>query len=337
MSSGRAKTVQPLGLAATLACLAIATVRGGNPVAMKIVLRSLSPMQGAFARTAVGALSVGLLTPALSGTLQPRRDELGPLALLSLLYGLQIAANQTGADYTSPVLVAILFSTYPIFANLLFSLVVPEDRLNLRRLLGLGLAFSGVTWVILARMDSALAPNPMLGNALVLLAAVLLSVRLVYVREVVLRVGYAKAVFWPLVGSLPVFLLGGATLPEDSHRLEPDWTIWAAILFQGAVVGGAGQLAWVFLIRRHPPGRVVAFSFLTPVSGVGLSALYFAEPVPANLLTGFAAVLAGIALPDLGCRWPHSAGIGREKLGLREELGADPHRSRVDGLTAFWS
>lgn len=287
---------QPIGIVSAVACLLIVIVRGGNPVAIKVVLQALSPMQGAFTRAAMSCAGIGIYALARGTELRPRRSELAPLAILSLMYGFQIGANQTGADFTSPVFVAILFNTYPIVTNLVSSLVVAEDRLNTRRLLGLAVAFAGVTDVFLSRPSSALAPNPLLGNSLVLAGSSLLAVRVVYLRQLVLRVDSVKAVFWPLLGSLPLFLLGWALIPETATRSETNLTIWLALAFQGVVVGGVGQLAWVYLIRRHTPGTVTAFSFITPVSGLALSSLYFQEAVPPTLLAGFAAVLIGIAL-----------------------------------------
>ncbi len=290
------RSSQPIGFLSALACTAIVIVRGGNPVAMKVVLQALSPMHGAFARVAVGCAGVGLYSLFRGRGLRPARSEIGPLALLTAFYALQIGANQTGADFTSPVLVAILFNTYPITANVTSSFFVREDRLTPARLLGLAAAFAGVVWIFLAPSGSPLAPNPTLGNALILAAATLLALRMVYLRQLVLRVDYVKAVFWPLLGSLPLFLLGGALIPDGAHRLDTDWRTWSFLLYQGIVIGGAGQLAWAWLVRRHTPGSVIAFSFLTPVTGVVVSALYFAEPVPSRLLQGLGAVLLGVAL-----------------------------------------
>ena len=292
----QAKISQPLGIVSVLACLLIASVRGGNPVAIKVVLQSLSPMHGAFIRVAIGCASVGLFSVGRGDDLRLRRGELVPLALLSLIYAVQISAVQTGSDYTSPVFVAVLFNTYPIIANLTSSFFVPEDRLTVRRALGLAIAFAGMAWVFLARTESALAPDPLLGNSLVLGAATLLAFRMVYTRQFVLRVSYVRAVFWPLVGSLPLFLLGDMAFTDSVSRTEPSWETWTALVFQGVVVGGVGQLAWVYLLRKHTPGTVIAFSFLTPASGLVLSAAYFSEPVPARLVAGLAAVLIGIGL-----------------------------------------
>ncbi len=286
----------PIGILSGLTCLFIVIVRGGNPVAIKVVLQALSPMPGAFARVAIGCAGVGLFAAVQRRDLRPARGEIGPLLLLAAIYAVQIAAIQTGTDFTSPVLVAILFNTYPIIANLLASFVVPEDRLTPKRTAGLAIAFSGVTWILLSRTESALAPNPMLGNALILAGASLLAVRMVYIRQLVLQVDYVKAVFWTLLGSLPCYLIAGVLIPDPMVRTQLDLSTWVSLLYQGILVGGVGQLAWVFLIRRHTPGAVTAFSFVTPVSGLVVSAAYFSEPVSSQLLTGFAAVLLGIAL-----------------------------------------
>ena len=79
---------------------------------------------------------------------------------------------------------------------------------------------------------------------------------------------------------------------------------WASLAFQGLMIGCAAQLAWVYLIRRHTPGTVIAFSFITPVSGVVLSSAYFGELVPIRLVGGLMAVLAGIALAAKRARPP---------------------------------
>ena len=320
MSTKASRISQPLGIASTLICLMIAVVRGGNPVAIKLVLQSLPPMQGASIRVAIGCASVGIIGLVRGEDLRPRWREVGPLASLSVVYAVQISAMQVGSDLTSPLFVAILFNTYPIIANLTSSFFVPEDRLNPRRAIGLAVAFAGMAWVFSARTESVLAPNPVVGNALILFAATLLGMRMVYTRQFVLRVPYARAVFWPMVGSLPLFLLGDAAIAGGMVRSESTWETWVALAYQGIVVGGAGQLAWVYLLRKHTPGTVIAFSFLTPVSGVAQGAAYFDEPVPARLVTGLAAVLAGIALAAKSAPPVRRS----DRTGAQRALGGSP-------------
>ncbi len=305
MADKHLQVSQPLGLASVLACVIIATIRGLNPIAMKIVLRSMPPLLGAFWRISLACAGIAGYAAIRGISLRPKRHELAHLAVLALIFGVQIGTNQTGADYTSPVLLAILFNTYPISTNLISSFLVAADRLTPRRVTGLAVAFGGVAWILTARIESsALAPNPALGNGLVLAAATLLSIRMVYTRQLSLKVEYVKAVFWTLVGALPVFLVGWVTIADPMERTAQDWMTWASLAFQGLMIGCAAQLAWVYLIRRHTPGTVIAFSFITPVSGVVLSSAYFGEPVPVRLVGGLMAVLAGIALAAKRARPP---------------------------------
>ena len=290
------KVSQPLGLVSVSVCVLIAVTRGLNPIAMKVVLRSMSPLAGAFWRISFATAGIAAYAAVRGIRLRPERRELLPLAVLALIFGVQIGANQFGADFTSPMLLAILFNTYPISTSLISSFTIAADKLTPRRVAGLALAFAGVAWILADRTESQLAPNPLLGNCLVLSAATLLSIRMVYTRQLSLKVEYVKAVFWTLIGALPVFLAGWLAIPDPMRRFDQDWSTWVALLFQGLVIGGAAQLTWVYLIRRHTPSTVIAFSFITPISGVTLSAAFFAEPVPARLVGGLAAVLAGIAL-----------------------------------------
>ena len=61
-------------------------------------------------------------------------------------------------------------------------------------------------------------------------------------------------------------------------------------------MGGAGLLLWIYLLRRHTPGTISVFSFMTPVSGLFLSAFFFDEQLTARLATGIAVILTGIFL-----------------------------------------
>ena len=296
MARQQPRVSQPLGLASVVACVLITIVRGLNPVAMKVVLLSTPPLIGAFWRISFATIGVACYAALRGIRLRPHRREILPLTVLAVIFGVQIGANQFGADYTSPVLLAILFNTYPITTSLISAFTVAADRLTPRRVVGLTVAFAGVAWILAARSESRLAPNPVLGNSLVLTAATLLSVRMVYTRQLSLKVEYVRAVFWTLLGALPIFLVGWLLIPDPMQRTEQDWMTWAALLFQGLVIGFAAQLAWVYLIRRHTPSSVIAFSFITPISGVVLSSAYFGESVPVRLVAGLAAVLTGIAL-----------------------------------------
>jgi len=96
--------------------------------------------------------------------------------------------------------------------------------------------------------------------------------------------------------SLPCFALGGLLLGGHAGRDPFNWQAIAAVTYQGVIVGGVALVLWVHLLRRHTPGSLTVFSFLTPVFGVVLSSVAFNESITARFVVGLACVIAGIAL-----------------------------------------
>jgi drug/metabolite transporter (DMT)-like permease len=229
-------------------------------------------------------------------SLTPTRDEWKPLAALGLLFSVQIAMLHWGADLTSPAYAVTIVNTNPIWANLIAPFFVPEDRLTSRRVAGLVIAFAGVSGVVLGGSNLEIAPNPLLGNLIILASASLVGARTVYIQRIVQRMSPEKAVLWQMGLSLPLFALGSFFFDDFSSRMAIDWRVTTAVAYQGVIVGGVGLIAWVALLRRHTPGSVSVFSFVTPMAGVALSAWLFSEPLSPRLLLGLGAVLAGIAL-----------------------------------------
>ena len=289
-------TAQPLGWRSAAAALAVSAVRGGNQVAIKFALLSFSPLWSAFARMACSSVVVFGLSRWDGIALRPEPHERRTLAMLGLLFTIQIGILHVGADWTSPAYAVVLINTNPIFANLISHFFVPEDRLTFKRLLGLAIAFAGVSVVFLGRPDSDLAPYPRLGNALMVLSGALVAGRTVYIQRIVQKMPTTRAVFWQMIFSLPCFAAGAWVAGDRIERMSLQWESLAAILYQGLVVGGVALIVWVRLLKRHTPGTISVFSFVTPMAGLVLAALFFGENLTPRLLLGLAAVLTGIAL-----------------------------------------
>lgn len=228
--------------------------------------------------------------------LRPRRDERPTLLLLGLLFTIQIGMLHWGADWTSPAYAVVLINTNPIFANLIAHFFVPEDRLTAKRVLGLAVAFAGVSVVFLGRPDPGLAPYPRLGNALLVASGALVGARTVYIQRIVQKMPTTRAVFWQMIVSLPCFAAAASLAGDRIERMSLQWESVAAITYQGLVIGGIALIIWVRLLKRHTPGTISVFSFVTPMAGLLLAALFFGEALTPRLIFGLAAVLIGIAM-----------------------------------------
>jgi len=288
-------TLESIGWRSAVLAMAVSLLRGGNQVSLKLALTALTPLWTAFARMVVSAAAVGAWGRFRGIRLTPRRQEWRSLGNLTLLFLIQIGLLHYGADLTSPAYAVVLMNSNPIWANFIAHFVVPEDRLSAVRLAGLGLAFGGICGVFVGRPDAALAPNPTVGNSLVLAAAVTAAVRTVYTQRLVQWVEPSKTVFWQTTLSLPFFLLG-ASFESTEHRLPLTWVPISGVLYQGLAVGAAGLLLWAYLLKKHSPGGLSVFSFAVPIFGMLLSAWLLSERLTPRLFLGVAAVLSGIYL-----------------------------------------
>jgi len=294
--TARPRSGEPIGWRSALAAAAVATSRGGNQVAIKFTLEALSPLWAAFARMLVSSGTVLAWAALGKRSLVPAAEERRPLLTLAAIFTTQIAMLNYGADLTSPALAVILINTNPLFANLMAHFVVPEDRLSRRRILGLVVAFAGICAVFLGRPDARIAPNPLLGNTLVVVSASLVAARTVYIQRVVQKTEPARALFWQMGLSVPAFAAAAWLAGERELRAPLEGAPVVALLYQGLIVGGLALIVWILLLKRHSPGSVSVFSFATPIAGVFLSAWLYGEELTERLFVGLFAVLGGVWL-----------------------------------------
>src|SRR5690606_27302510 len=234
----------------------------------------LPPFWSAFWRFLVGAATVLIWAWIKRAELLPEREDRGPALLLGCLFAAQISCLNLGISMTSPAYGVVLLNSHPVFTNLFGHFVDSEDKLNLRRLLGLALAVIGMSYVAAGKPDAALAPNPIVGNLILIFAAALLAIRALYTRRLVQRVNIFKPVVCqrslaPRVFLAVVLLLGPLLLQPFS---APPM---GAIFYQGAVIGGFCFVTWTELLQKHAAGLMSMFAFLVPFFGVFLSAYMF--------------------------------------------------------------
>lgn len=275
--------------------LFVSALWGGNVIALKIGLATVPPLWSAFWRFLSGFVAVVIWAKSSGIRLMPEPGEGRSLTILGLMFTLQITGLNLGVNATSPAYAVILLNSHPIFTNLVSHFVVPEDRLSGQRTLGLAIAFAGICYLALGRPDAHLAPNPILGNIIVVVSAALLAVRMVYTQRLVQKIDPVRPVVWQMGLSLPVFLATASWLePVVLQPLTAEPVL--AILYQGIAIGGFCFVVWTRLLKRHSPGSLSVFGFSVPVFGVILSALIFGEAITGRVIAGMAAVTAGIVI-----------------------------------------
>jgi len=267
---------------------------GANPVAIKIGLLDAAPIRIASMRTVVGGLVIGLwawATGRLAG-LRLERAERRPLLLLGLLFTAQVGSTHVGTALTSAAHAAILLNLYAVHTVVLAHFAIPGDRLTVRKVAGVAIAYSGLV-LLFSRQVTQGSPT-VLGDTIMVVSGLLLATRTVYLARAVQRLDAVKLLLAQAVVGAPLFVLISLGLEPDPVR----WTarLAASIAYQGAVVAGFNFIVNLWLLRYYRPSGLASYFLTQPLFGVATAALVAGDPLTPELLIASVAVAAGIGL-----------------------------------------
>lgn len=226
----------------------------------------------------------------------PRRDELGKIMLLSMFQTVgQYLFFYIGLAHTSGVNSAVVDSLTAFFAMLVAGLFMHLEKLTPRKLLGCLLGFSGV--VLINITPEGFSFNP-LGDGLVVLSALCYGVSSSLIKKYSLRhdtvifSGYqfvSGGIVMTLFGQLGLVFTGSPSGAEVSMPA-------VMILIYLAIVSSAAYTLWGILLRGNDVSKISVYGFMTPVTGVILSALILGETDRLGLKYAAALLLIGAGM-----------------------------------------
>jgi drug/metabolite transporter (DMT)-like permease len=263
-------------------------------VAIKLGLEDAPPLRLAWMRFVLGGVVIALwawLTGRLAG-FQLRRGEVRSLLVVTLLFVAQIGTMNVGTALTSAAHSAILLNLYAVHTVVLSHFLIPGDRLTVRRLAGVVVAYAGI--VVLFARQTAAGRASLLGDGIMFVSAFLLAERTVYLARVVQRLDPVKLL-------LAQAALGSAVFVAASALVERQPTAWTlrlvlALLYQGALIAGFNFVANLWLLRRYRPSALAGFFLTQPIFGVVIAALVTGDRLTGDLIIACVAVAIGIGL-----------------------------------------
>jgi drug/metabolite transporter (DMT)-like permease len=281
---------------ATGALLALLTsiFWGANTVAIKLGLADAPPLRLAWMRFVVGGAAIALwawVTGRLTG-LRVGRDEWRPMLMLALIFTAQIGSMNIGTSLTSAAHATILLNLYSVHTVVLSHFLIPGDRLTVRRVAGVAIAYAGI--VVLFAGQTGGGPASLLGDAIVFVSAFLLAERLVYLARAVQHLDPVKLLLSQAAVGCAIFMVGSA-LTEATPTV---WTsrLVASIAYQGILIAGFNFVVNLWLLQRYRPSSLVPFFLTQPLFGVVVAALLTGDPLTGELVVACVAVAIGMGL-----------------------------------------
>jgi len=306
------------GLGASL-LVSFSALLGLNQVCVKLVNVGMNPAFQAGLRSLAAFLVVWLFASMMKKPLSIKDGSLYPGVLAGVIFAAEFLLLFQALDYTTVSRVSVLFYTMPFWVAIGAHFLVPGERLNTLKCVGLSLAVAAVLFTLSdvtviqndesASREFGFLTQSMVGDVFCLLAAIGWAAIALLVRTTQLgKSSPEMQLLYQLAVSAPILLLVAAYGGEMLRT--PTLTHWLIFAFQVVVVVSIGFLTWFWVLSVYPVANMAVYSFLAPVFGVFFGWLILDEPLTLNILAALLVIAIGIALVN----WPGRTLLREEEI-----------------------
>lgn len=203
-----------------------------------------------------------------------------------------------GQQYVTSGFAGVSMASVALMVLPLAHLLLPGERMTLRRTLGFAIGFVGVVILIGGQaFESTGSDREGWGRLACLATAACYAVTSITLRRMPATDPIGTAAILLVIGAclvLPVaWAVEGPPPLPDSRTL-----MWLAIL--GLIPTAAANLLRVLVIQSAGPVFLSLVNYMVPVWSVIFGALVLSEPLPSSLLTALVLILAGVGLSQYG-------------------------------------
>ncbi len=283
--------------AGALCGLIAASIWGGMYVVSDVVLDVVPPATLVLMRYVI-ALPVLWLAARFSHTRGIQRSDWPRLVLTAFVgFGVSLLAQFTGTKLSTAAAGALITSATPAFI-IVFAWLILHERATGRQWLGLALATAGVLIVSLLgdQPPSEAAANPLLGNLLLIVAAVTWALYSVLVKLNSQK--YTALAITLAVTALGIPIIAPVALIELQTQTIGTLTpaVIAGILYIGVGSTAIAFFLWNKSFELLDAASASLFFFAQPVVGAALSAIFLKQVLDWSFFVGGALILLGALL-----------------------------------------
>lgn len=273
----------------------LATVWGVNWSVIKLTVQSVPPFWMTAMRCAIAAVALLALQLHQRNLILPKRADVPVIVSIALMHMVAFATLiAMGMQLVPASRAVVLGYTTPLWVAPLAYFCLGE-RLSIWRLLGIVLGLGGLLLIFNPATFDWSDKSAVLGNGLVLLAAMFWAANIVHVRSHRWVSSPFQLVLWQVLLAGSVMTIA-ALVFEGVPKI--DWTLeLIGLLAYGGVLGTAVAFWAMAVITRSLPAITTSLGLLAaPIIGILSAAIWLREPLSASLLIALALMTAGIVL-----------------------------------------
>lgn len=263
---------------------------------IKISGNNLSPLQIAFGRVSLGALTVLIILLIIKQKL-PNTKKAWVRANIAgfLQHTAPFALIAYGETQITSVLAGITNAATPLWTALFSMAFIPKDRISRNEYLGVLTGFVGVL-VLIGIWEGNSGENDLLGILAVVVATACYGGVVIYTRAKVTELGFSPSSFIgaQLIASTVQLLI--LCLIFTSAPTQISSSTWGAILFLGIFSTGLAFPLVYKIIRDVSSLAAATITYATPIVSTLAGVIFLSEGLQWYQPIGAALILVGVGL-----------------------------------------
>ena len=283
-----------------IAPLLAASLWGGMYVVSKWGFDAIPPLTLAFLRVVLGAATLLVVVRLVYPRRTFSRAEWGRFAVLGLWVAVTMATQFVGTDLTTASEGALITVLTPVF-TLALGVVVLDELVTRRKMLGTALALIGTVAVLAGQYDLAMiGAGATAGVVVLILASAGWAAYTVWGKPMIRRYSALETATYSTVLAVPMlavlvpieFVAGDASLAATSLTLP----VVGAVVYLGVFSTAVAWYCWYKGLEYVDAGTVAVYFFAQPVVGAVLGAVFLGESLGYGFVVGGALMALGIYL-----------------------------------------
>jgi drug/metabolite transporter (DMT)-like permease len=271
-------------------------VFGSNAVAIKLSLFGLTPYACVMIRFLVASLIIYTYARVKKIPITLSARDWGHAIAMGLIFGFQMAVFYVGITYTTVSHAGVLMNTQPFFVAIMAHFFLAQDRLTVRKVIGIMLAFVGVG--ILFWHGEKGTSVSLMGDALVTGSAFLWAAQTIYIKRWTDHWDEIPLVLHPMVLSIFIFLVFYLIFEWNAVQ-SFDRNVLISLFYQSVIVAGYGYIGWTQLLLKYKASHLSVFVFTMPIAAVILGIIFMGDAFSFRLLASLAFVAVGILVVNI--------------------------------------
>ena len=263
---------------------------------IKISGSNLSPLQIAFGRVALGALTVLIILLIIKQKL-PNTKKAWVRANIAgfLQHTAPFSLIAYGETQITSVLAGIANAATPLWTALFSMAFIPKDRISRNEYLGVLTGFVGVL-VLIGIWEGNSGENDLLGILAVVVATACYGGVVIYTRAKVTELGFSPSSFIGAQLSASAIQLLILCLIFTSVPTQISSSTWGAILFLGIFSTGLAFPLVYKIIRDVSSLAAATITYATPIVSTIAGVVFLSEGLHWYQPIGAALILVGVGL-----------------------------------------